>query len=558
MSPKPNPPMAEVDWLTFVDIRGILEAPSPISPWFPAYLSEDAEQSGEYMHSALVPLAAIPELLEDVSWDISIGGGVPGTIGYSDGKGGFEEKYFSHGNNNGIEPLLIHRDFHGMRSDFVEVSQEFTLFHNLFHEPSKKRYLHFDEDGNESIVARYDDKHFELKTSFVLNYCAAKKMALALYIQGHRQSELPLDSMFENEIHEHAMEGAFTCCWGVTAGGLDLNGKFQTSSSLLGKRYFVPSNQGGQSKREKSYLEFIIGAEDAGSSIKFTCDPKQLSNYFGKNPGAPHFLTPVYFRPEVLAKYYAAPQKYSVEDGHLRCGGLWILKMDNDHQDCVMVFLGYLGQTLSENEQAYWLSFNFPPDGRKMSKTTYRRGFLAEFTDPSQPDLVLKHQYGRFNRAFRDSYGWNFFLPLHDDDEHTLVSLRTLASDSQAEFDSQLIALTKVLVDSLNEKQIAKELATLEEGNKGITKLEKFFSERGLDAFDSHIKFLRVLQDLRSKSAAHRKGSSYEKLIRELQMDDDGQQKVFAELLKAGCELLQYLRESLTQADWADELARMK
>jgi len=228
--------------------------------------------------------------------------------------------------------------------------------------------------------------------------------------------------------------------------------------------------------------------------------------------------------------------------------------MDNDHDDCVMVFLGDLGQSLSESEQAYWLSFNIPPEGRKMSQTTYRRGFLAEFADPTRPDLVFKHQYARFNRAFRDSYGWDFFLPLHEGDEHTLVSLRSLTSDSQSEFDSQLIAFTKVLVDSLNEKQIAKELATLKEGDKGITKLEKFFSERGLDTFDSHIKFLRVLQDLRSRSAAHRKGSSYEKLIRELQMDDEGQQKVFAELLKAGCELLQYLREYLTPEDWASEV----
>jgi len=212
-----------------------------------------------------------------------------------------------------------------------------------------------------------------------------------------------------------------------------------------------------------------------------------------------------------------------------------------------------LGKDLSENERGYWLSFNIAPDGRRMSQTTYRRGFLAEFADPTRPDLVFKHQYGRFNKAFRDIYGWNFFLPLHDDDEHTIVSLRLLMGDNQGEFDSQLIALTKVLVDSLNEKQIVKELATSVEGDKGITKLEKFFSEHGQNGFGSHVKFLRVLQDLRSKSAAHRKGSSYEKLIRELQMEDEGQQKVFASLLKAGCELIIYLRANFTSDDWMEE-----
>jgi hypothetical protein len=60
-----------------------------------------------------------------------------------------------------------------------------------------------------------------------------------------------------------------------------------------------------------------------GKPVRHTCDPDKLANYFGKNPEAPHYLTPVFFRAEVLEKYYADPGKYSVEDGSLRCGRLW-------------------------------------------------------------------------------------------------------------------------------------------------------------------------------------------------------------------------------------------
>ena len=52
-----------------------------------------------------------------------------------------------------------------------------------------------------------------------------------------------------------------------------------------------------------------------------------------------------------------------------------------------------------------------------------------------------------------------------------------LSKDNQSEFDSQLIALTKIIVDSLNEKEITKGLKTLTENDKAITKLEKFFKE---------------------------------------------------------------------------------
>lgn len=110
----------------------------------------------------------------------------------------------------------------------------------------------------------------------------------------------------------------------------------------------------------------------------------------------------------------------------------------------------FYGQT----ERNYWLSFNIAPAGQTVSATTFKRGFLAEFADPQKPDLVFKQEYDYFNRKFREANEWDLFLPLHPDDKHFLTGLRFLSGDNQAEFDSQLISLTKLLVDSLNEKKI--------------------------------------------------------------------------------------------------------
>jgi hypothetical protein len=269
-----------------------------------------------------------------------------------------------------------------------------------------------------------------------------------------------------------------------------------------------------------------------------------LANYFGANPDAPNFLTPVFFRPEVLAKYYADPGKYSVEDGYLRCGSLWGLRMDNDHHDHVVVWLGDLGGDLSESERTYWRSFNIPPEGKGISTTNFKRAFAAQFADPVRPDLAFKQKLRSFNKGFQKANGWDFFLPLHQDDQHFLVGLRTLAKDSQAEFDSQLLALTKVLIDSLNEKAIAKGLTNLSPNDKGITKLEKYLEEHGIADHAEHIKFLRVLQDLRSKSAAHRKGSSYDELIHKLGIPDQGQKTVFAGLLERASQWIDFLHRA--------------
>lgn len=129
-----------------------------------------------------------------------------------------------------------------------------------------------------------------------------------------------------------------------------------------------------------------------------------------------------------------------------------------------------------------------------------------------------------------------------------------LAKDNQAEFDSQLLALTKVLIDSLNEQAIVRGLTTLAPNDKGITKVAKYLEAHGAAGFAEHMRFLRVLQDLRSKSAAHRKGSSYDKLIHELGIPDQGQKKVFASLLERAGLWIDFLLSSLNEKDQSAEI----
>ncbi len=525
-----------VRWLQHTEIQAFLACDDVPSPWFPAYRHTKLADRKLTWFSALVPPALIPKLVKNSrGWDIRIGDGGPAIwTGWS---GGVEQQiYAPFGNEDGIEPLVIYRSFNGMREGFVELAQEFRLYHNLYHEPSKKRFLLIDNNGDESEAARYAHDFLEIRTDLLLKFGAVKQMALAIYVDGFRDSRSTLKELGLEDTRTHHGGARYD----------NIKKEFETSGIICGKKYVLPGPMPvGKDEKPELYQEFIIDTDASGQPVRHTCDPEKLADYFGKNPNAPNYLTPVFFRAEVLAKYYAEPGKYSVEDGYLRCGSLWGLRMDNDHTDVVVVFLGYLGSDLSEAERSYWLSFNIAPQGRTISKTAFRRGFLAEFTNPEKPDLAFKHEYNHFNRTFLEAKGWRFFLPLHDDDEHFLSGLRLLSKDNQAEFDSQLIALTRVLVDSLNEKEITKGLTKLAQNDKGITKLEKFFIELGATGYEPHVKFLRILQDLRSKSAAHRKGSSYDKLIADLQMADEGQQKVIAALLTAGCDFIRYLRATL-------------
>lgn len=537
-----------LEWIQHFDLRTFLSSGGIPHPWFPVYRHlEQSEQSTTWF-SALVPPPLIPQIITRDGWDVHVDSGHP-SIWTHYGQGNVIRRvYCQFGNEEGIEPLVIYRNFHGLRSSFFEISQEFRLYHNLFHDVSHNRYLHFDDDGDDSEAVRYGDHFVEARTDLLLRFCAVKQMALAIFIDSFRYSQSTLEQLGLKEMHVPESGSSFGYSASVIPNTNPFKEGFRTFSRLLGKRYVLPDpmpDEDGRSRRNQPYQEFIIGTDVKGNPIKSTCDPEELDNYFGKNPGAPHYLTPVFFRAEVLSKYYADPQKYSVEDGNLGCGGLWSIRMDNDHADYVVVYLGDLGRDLSEKERNYWLSFNIPPEGRRISETNFRRSFMAEFADPKRQDLAFKHEYRRFRKDFHEAHGWNFFSPLHADDEHFFTGLRLPSKDNQAEFDSQLLALTKILVDSLNEQEIVKGLATIEKNDKGITKLEKLFTARALPDYGPRIKFLRVLQNLRSESAVHRKGGNYEKLITELQLADEGQQKVFGALLNAGLDLLIYLRANL-------------
>lgn len=544
---QPEELQKHAEWIQHTDLRGYLTSNDIPHPWFPAYRHIKTKDHQITWFCALVPISLMSSLLLKDGWDFCLGDGFPSVWAHYERGEVSKRVYCPFGNEDGIEPLVIYRSFHGIREDFFEVAQEFRLYHNLYAEPSRKRYLHFNRDGDESEAVRYGDDFVEIRTDLLLRYCAIKQMALAIYVESFRHSARTLEELGLKEMRSPVSGKAFQYRIAVVSDDSFLTKEFKTLGGLLGKKYILPGTILDEEAEENDefYQEFVIGADALGQSAKHTCDPDKIANYFGKNPDAPNYLTSVFFRAEVLLKYYADPQKYSVEDGYLRCGGLWGVRIDNDHPDYVVVWLGDLGRDLSENERNYWLSFNIPPEGRKISKTNFQRAFLANPTDPQKPDLIFKQEYNRFNCMFHEANGWDFFLPLHDDDKHFLTGLRLLSKDNQAEFDSQLIALTKVLVDSLNEKKITKGLASLTDTDKGITKLEKFFEERRATGYEQHIKFLRVLQDLRSKSAAHRKGSNYDKLIADLQIVDEGQQKVFSTLLTAGGELIQYLCATL-------------
>lgn len=129
-----------------------------------------------------------------------------------------------------------------------------------------------------------------------------------------------------------------------------------------------------------------------GDERLYTCDAKQLSNYFKKRGDAPLTVTPVFFRKTVLDKYYKDPNRYQVDDGCVYNEGMWSLRVDNDQRNYAVVILDDLGK-IPHEEQLHWKGYNIaPPPDAGVSKTAYARWYEGGFCNPEFPDLKFKYQ----------------------------------------------------------------------------------------------------------------------------------------------------------------------
>ena len=318
-------------------------------------------------------------------------------------------------------------------------------------------------------------------------------------------------------------------------------------------RGFPPEKSGlypFEQAARKQYEEFIICVDEDDRHVYYTSDPDKLANHFGANLDAPQYVTPVFFERKVLQKYYNEPSKYVVDDGHLFCGNTWSLRMDNSHDSYVIAFLGDLGRDLPSKEQAHWKLHNVPPDGH-VSDTYIKRSFLGEFTEPEDRAILFTDAYERLCDRWQKQFSWPLFLQLLPEDAHHFNTLRRPTTPELAELDEIVLSLTKLLVDSINVKDLRRNIhdfnSTDSNGNAkpGISVLAEYLSAQGYDDSANYIDYLRRVQSLRSSGAAHRKGKKYEKAAEFFSLDSKSTVQVADGILNTLTEFLDSLRETL-------------
>lgn len=518
----------------------------------PVYQTFTEEYSKHYIYCALIPSAHIKESLSDSEWDMEFSQGMPsGMTYYKAGKEVLE--YLRYGVDNGVEPLIIDRSFHRLRDDYREISEEFRLFHNLYHDRKTGEYIKINENGNEDVVATVEPLRVQIRLREIRQFLAVKEMHLAVQFIFSESSTYSLEELEFTSGDDERQDGMM--CWMQRFGDLDGIGNCHAFSRLVGKRLIepLPKSKSGfwpfAEESDRKYASFIIDVDENGDEIIYTSNPDELKtpadpeNIRGVDEDAPGYLTPVHFRKKVLDKYYQEPSKYIVEDSILRCGSLWSVYIDSHQNNKVCAWLGDLGRDLPYSEQQHWHHYNIPPSGG-MSQTYFARQIEAQFANSDRPEYVFKQRYHDLQKVSQAHLGWQWLLPLRTADEYHLQSLRIPATDEQRDFDDLVLSLAKILIDSLNEGSL-KKLIPCEKreefkGERGISLLEAALHLNNLKGTDVHIKFLRQLQNLRSSGSAHRKGKKYLKIAKHFDMENESLRHVFANILNSASDVLDY------------------
>ncbi|MDL2275801.1 hypothetical protein LJC22_06720, partial [Desulfosarcina sp. OttesenSCG-928-G10] len=229
-----------------------------------------SESSNHGVYCGLIPNSEVKKSLKSFSWDLSHGGGYPdATVYYNDG----DEVaiYHRYGNDQGVEPLIIDRDFGGIRPDYVEINEEFRFFHQLYHDVKENKYIKINDSGLEEVVAVVESGRVKIRLKEIRQFLSIKEMHLAIQFDYRELSAMKLGQLGLSS-DDNKEEYADLACWSLHFG--DVPGcNSQGFSRLLGK-YLIPpfpktksGMWGFTQEKPEQYADFVIGVDDDGENI---------------------------------------------------------------------------------------------------------------------------------------------------------------------------------------------------------------------------------------------------------------------------------------------------
>ena len=360
---------------------------------------------------------------------------------------------------DGGEPFVFHRFFEGHKeTSYIELNQKICQLLNIFWVDIRKAYCRFDENGDFQDVVQVLNKE--------QNHCvtiSSSDLNLILYLTNSNLIRV-FDFTRANDWNNFAKSGQSNekkvkmdefKLYGKLGIKYSSNGEYLTSW-LRGFHIIQNSEQEekmiskiiGEGTPEKQYATFIVNDFRHETINKVSCNPMKSDNYF-QDTGKPFATSPAFFKPEVMLKYKAHPDKYNVSGSSIQCRGAWFIKRyDVNEEGQINVLLCDLAQ-LPYSEQVYWQSFNEEPKGT-ISERSFTQDFEGEFFEGYDPLNSLESILNNFPKAAINGV----ITPIWEYRGQITIRktsrLNYVLTDSAKEWSDQMIELATILNDGLN------------------------------------------------------------------------------------------------------------
>jgi len=294
----------------------------------------------------------------------------------------------------------------------------------------------------------------------------------------------------------------------------------------------------GEEPRE--YATFLIQDWKNRRVVEWSAAPDRLGNYFVESD-LPFGTSPAFFSPELLIQYRQDPERYVIGDRIIQCRGAWQVRYDINAEGQVHAYICDLAY-LPYEEQLRWKAFNVMPSGT-ISQRAYQTDFLGSWDDVHEPLRSLKDILGRFpqhDRTGRPCSVWRMpDLPKTQD----LDFLGYVVTSSRKEWEDQVLALSRILVDGLDRSSIqnlARTRSCFDPMAGSITQLDRLLTAAAVDSEvqGEIVTCLQEVQRLRSSKVAHPGGhlpaGDLRVKYRELVQRCDGVVRQLAAIVESG------------------------
>lgn len=526
----------------FNDTVNWIKSDKRISNWTTIYKQWEENNSREYLFCLLFPEKLIKEFIKYPTWSLNITHLKPNYAHYSEKS----SKYYRWGIESKYEPVVYQQFYNNIYPTKYELIEEIQQFFNLYFDNKTNTYISINIASEQSevvkIIKKGDNIEFKIRTHYLRQFLYAKKLILGFQLDYFRESDKTLT---EQNLSENMLFDEFTQHYNFNICFNDyvLKNKARSDSRLLSKailygyesqNILTDYNKFNSEKCE----DFIVAInKDNGNFVYENCKKSEFekSDY--------DFYTPIFFKRDVLLKYYNNPSLYTIEDGFLSLKGSWKLYIDNNNYDFIVVYLGDL-RILNNQEQLYWKSFNIEPQS-ETNKRRYNIDFLSSYYEPEIEDLKFKKEYIRLNKLWLQNFGFNLFSEFDKNDIYCFKTIRLPLKNEAGELDVLILNLCKVLIDYLNIKSINRKIDSEEKELRSIEKFEVFLNLNQFDNFEKVISFFKALQKLRSTGSAHRKNSDYKKVLNNLGYKDLDEKEIFKAILNEALVSLKILITNL-------------